>query len=245
MNKAAVAAILAVALIGGVVAFLALNEPGNPQRVAPPVGGCNPGGANVAEENVSPEAAADAKMLELDLPADRISHLAWIEGQSWARSSLPVLRKTIVGDPSEEVQLAALESALRLANAEGPAATSNVVKTSLASTKGNTRARGLKAARENPDAELVPTLIELVDNQDPYASMALNALAYTPSPEGYAKILALAEDEGTDRKLRERAIALLAVTKDREALSLLTELANGEDEALSKLAAEVLKVLNE
>jgi len=75
--------------------------------------------------------------------------------------------------------------------------------------------------------------------------MALNALAYAPSAEGQAKILALAEDEGADRKLRERAIALLAVTMDREALGLLTELANGEDEKLRRIAAEVLRVMNE
>jgi HEAT repeat protein len=245
MNKAGVAAISAIVLAAGVVAFLALDDSGTPQRVDPAPSSCGQNNGSATEEAVLPEAAADAKMLELDRPADRINHLAWIEQQSWARSSLPVLRKSIVGDPSEEVQLAALETALRLAGREGAAATSNVVKTSLASTKGNTRARGLKAARENPDAELVPTLIELVDNRDAYATMALNALAYTPSPEGHAKILAIAEDESADRKLRERAIALLAITKDREALGLLTELANGEDEALRRIAAEVLMVIND
>lgn len=244
MNKAVVGAILALIVVGAVVAFLAFNDSGSAPAVSPvSATGCS-ARTRGTPELTSPE-AADAKMLELENPADRISHLAWIEKQAWAKSSLPVLRKTIVGDPSEEVQLAALESALRLASGEGTAATSSVVKTALASTRGNVRARGLKAARENPDAELVPTLIELVENRDPYATMALNALAYTPSSEGRAKILAIGEDENADRKLRERAIALLAVTKDREALGLLTELANGDDEVLRGIAAEVLRVMND
>lgn len=245
MNKVGAGAILALIALGAALAFLAFNDSGGAPAISPvSATGCSIPACGTPELT-TPEAAADAKMLELDNPADRISHLSWIERQPWAKSSLPVLRKTIVGDPSEEVQLVALETALRLAGGEGTAATTNVVKTSLASTKGNTRARGLKAARENPDAELVPTLIELVDNRDAYATMALNALAYTPSPEGHAKILAIAEDESADRKLRERAIALLAVTKDREALGLLTELANGQDEALRRIAAEVLGVMNE
>jgi HEAT repeat protein len=245
MNKVGAGAILALIALGAALAFLAFNDSGGAPAISPvSATGCSTG-ASGSTEMTTPEAAADAKMLDLDNSADRICHLSWIEKQPWAKSSLPVLRKTIVGDPSEEVQLVALETALRLAGREGAAATSNVVKTSLASTKGNTRARGLKAARENPDAELVPTLLELVDNRDAYATMALNALAYTPSPEGHAKILAIAEDESADRKLRERAIALLAVTKDREALGLLTELANGQDEALRRIAAEVLGVMNE
>jgi hypothetical protein len=193
----------------------------------------------------TPEAAADARMQELKQPAERIEHLDWITGQAWAKSDMPVLRKTIVSDPDEAVQLKAVEAALTLSRAEGAGATSKVVETTLASSFGNTRARGLKAARENPDPNLVPTLLELVDNNDQYAAMALNALAYTDSAEGRARILLVAQDGDGDRKLRERAIALIAVTKDREAYPLLTELANGQDEVLRRLADQVLKVLNE
>lgn len=246
VKPVAILVLVVVVVAASVVGLLVLlHSPEGPQvrpSEADMESGDTPGAAGTAP---SPQEAALQKMRELNDASDRLDHLEWISRQDWARSDLPVLRTTIISDPSEEVQLAALDTALRLAGGEGTAAATSVVKTSLASTKGNTRARGLKAARENPDAELVPTLIELVDNQDAYATMALNALAYTPSPKGHAKILAIAEDESADRKLRERAIALLAVTKDREALTLLTELANGKDEALSKLAVEVLKALSE
>jgi hypothetical protein len=45
--------------------------------------------------------------------------------------------------------------------------------------------------------------------------------------------------------VRERAIALPAVTRDREACPLPGDLANGQDDVYRKLADEVLTVLNE
>jgi hypothetical protein len=246
LMKAAICIAMGVVVAAsGVLAFLTLGNPGDAPSVRPRDAQLSANGAVDEETTESPEAAADAKMLELKQPSERVEHLNWIARQEWARSDLLVLRKTIVSDPDEAVQLHAVEKALELALKEGAGATSGVVRTSLASTEGNTRARGLKAARENPDPKLVPTMLELVDNEDPYATMALNALAYTDSAEAHAKILQVAGDESAERKVRERAIALLAVTKDREAYSLLGQLANGEDEVLRKLADEVLKVLND
>jgi HEAT repeat protein len=184
-------------------------------------------------------------MQELNSASDRIEHLRWISRQDWARSNSPVLRTTIVSDPDESVQLEAVETALELARGEGAGATSSVVRTALASTKGNTRARGLKAAREHPDPALVSELIGLVDNGDPYAAMALSALAHADSADAREKVFAVAQDADTEPKLRERAVALLAVTKEREARPLLIELANGENESLARIAQEVLNVINE
>jgi hypothetical protein len=241
-------ALIAFVMVGGaVLAYFLVSNPTpapNVRSSATASNSANDDG-DARKTDISPEAAADTKMLELKQPSERIEHLNWIARQEWARSDLPVLRKTMVSDPDEAVQLQAVEKALELAKNEGAGATSAVVQTSLASTKGNTRARGLKAARETPDPALVSTLIELIDSNDPYATMALSALAYTDSEDGHAKILAVAQDPHADRKLRERAIALIAVTKDREAYSLLGDLANGQDEVLRKLAEEVLKVLNE
>ena len=248
MKKPILFAALLLLLVGAGIVFVALNDPDSSPRVE------SPGSGNAAaalkddtsgEKSATPEAAATAKMSELKDPAERKEHLAWIAKQEWARSNLPVFRTTIVSDPDEGVQIAAVETALELARKEGGNATSAVVRTSLASTKGNTRARGLKAARENPDPALVHDMMELVDNNDPYATMALNALAYSDSREAHAKILSVAEDENAAPKLRQRAVALLAVTKDRDAYQLLVDLSNGEDPALSKLAGEVLRVLNE
>jgi HEAT repeat protein len=234
-------------LLGGAVLGYVLLS--NPQE-APIVQGdaTTAPSTDTSDAKVEPataETAADAKMLALKDPRERINHLDWVAGEPWARSSLPIFRNAIVSDPDETVQLHAVEKTLELAEEEGGGATAAVVRTSLASTKGNTRARGLRAARESPNEDLVPTLIELVDHRDPYATMALNALAYTNSPDAYAKVFEVAQDSSTDARLRERAVALLAVTKEREARPLLTELANGENETLRVIAQEVLKVLNE
>jgi HEAT repeat protein len=99
------------------------------------------------------------------------------------------------------------------------------------------------ATRGISDPNLVPELIQLVDDRDPYATMALNALAYSFTPESSAKIREVASDVTADRELRERAIAPLAVTKDREMLPMLMDLANGPDQRLGKIAFEVIKVL--
>lgn len=190
-----------------------------------------------------PEKAALEKLNSLTLPADRIAHLKWAASREWAKSDSPILRNAIATDPDESVQLAAVEEAVALATKEGPDAMVKVVRTALTSTKGNTRARGLKAAREHPQPALVPELIALVDAGDAYASMALNALAYTDTPEAKAKILAAASDESISKPLRARAVTLLAVTKDMDALDLLRDLANGSDLELKAIAEEVLKVI--
>ena len=245
MKTATVFFVIALLAGGCVLAFLLLSHPEDHPAVRPATSADDgPDADGQPDVAGTPEEAAAQKMRALKSPSDRIEHLDWLAEQDWAKSSMGMLRTTIITDPDETVQIHAVETALKLAKREGDGATSAVVETSLASTKGNTRARGLKAARESPDPKLVPELIALVNERDAYATMALNALAYTDSEEAHAKILAIAEDDGADHKLRERAVALLAVTKDREAYGILHELANGQDEALSNVAKEVLKVLN-
>lgn len=206
----------------------------------------NPAVANEpARPQPSAAESADQKMDTLKSAAERQAHLDWIAAQDWAKSDLAVLRRTMVADPDENVQVKAVEVALGLATKEGAAAEVAVVKTALASAKGNTRARGLRAAREKPQAALVPTLLELVDNMDPYTTMALNALAHTADERAKARITAIAKDLNADPQVRQRAVALIAVTRDEEGHQYLIELSNGGDEALAKLALEVLKAWNE
>lgn len=245
MRTAAIIAIPLIVAAAGVLVFLALHNPGKPPNVRPEsVSSCGSCAGNEPTAE-TPEKLAAARMLQLTNATERIDHLMWVSEQDWARSNSPVLRTTIISDPDESVQLAAVEESLNLALKEGGAAPSEVVRTALASTKGNTRARGLKAAREHPDPKLVPALLELVDNKDPYAAMALTALAHTNSAEAHAKVFEIAQDSTAEPKLRERAVALLAVTKEREVRPLLVELANGEDQTLRRIATEVLRVLNE
>lgn len=246
MNKSGwIAIVLLVVVAGIVVAVLALTDPNRPaERQRTAIENSEP--ANDEKPwRLGPTKAqeADNKLQTLEGVKERLDHLDWIAKQDWATSDTPALRRTIVADPSEEVQLRAVEVALALASKEGNGATVRVVKTSLASTIGNTRARGLKAAREQPEPALVPTLVELVDDRDPYATMALTALAYTKDDAASAKILSVACDEAAPRPIRERAIALFAVTKpkENEAYDLLRKLLAGNDETYRKLAQEVLK----
>jgi len=234
-----------VLLVGLLIAAWIWNNPGD----APNQAGKGPGNHATNEGDqpsatLTPAEAADQKMSELKAAQDRLQHLEWVATQEWAASNMPLLRKAIVADPDESVQIKAVEVALQLAHKEGKGGEAIVVKTALASSKGNTRARGLKAARERPDASLVPTLLELVSNNDPYATMALNALAYTADERGKERITALAKDENCSFQLRQRAVALIAVTRDEEGHRYLLELANGENETLRRIAEEVLRSWN-
>lgn len=192
----------------------------------------------------SPAQRAAQRYDALRSEQEREAHIRWVAQQVWASWEAPVLRSAILSDPSASVQAAALEESLRMARREGGAAPTSVVRLGLASNKGNTRAAALKAAREHGDPNFVQELIELVDDRDAYAAMALNALAYTDAVEAHTKIREVAANEDGDRELRERAIALLGITKDREALSLLNDLVVGQDDALRRLATEVIKVIN-
>jgi len=237
--------LIALLVIGGICAAVWVwNEPGDAPTFSRNSGGASANAPAETPGEDSPAGRAEAKMGELKSAKERIAHLDWLAAQSWATSNSPLLRKTIVSDPDEGVQIKAVEVALQLAAKEGTGASSPVVKIALASNKGNTRARGLKAARENPDANLVPTLLELVDNKDPYTTMALNALAYSNDERGKARITALARDTNADPQARARAVALIAVTRDAEGHRYLVELSNGDDEALRKLASEVLRGWN-
>lgn len=246
MNKLGVVAIVVLVTTGVAAGMYILHHGGSDSGrnvPRPNALDANSNGSPQQGEPSDPEQAALEKLHALSLPADRIAHIKWAASQDWVRSNSPVLRNTIATDPDEGVQLAAVEEAVALAASEGPDAMAKVVRTALTSTKGNTRARGLKAAREHPQPALVPELIELVDSGDAYASMALNALAYTNTPEAKTKILAVASDESVSKNLRTRAVTLLAITKDMEALDLLRDLANGSDPELKAVAEEVLKVI--
>ncbi|MBK9974277.1 MAG: hypothetical protein IPP14_05845 [Planctomycetes bacterium] len=237
--------LLVGSLVGSLVAAWIWNNPGDaPNQVGKRSVNNSASDGDQLRAVPTPAEAADQKMSELKTAQERLKHLEWVAAQDWAASNMPLLRKAIVADPDESVQIKAVEVALQLAGKEGKGGEAAVVKTALASSKGNTRARGLKAAREKPDASLVPTLLELVDNNDPYATMALNALAYSADERGKARITALAKDESCSPQLRQRAVALIAVTRDEQGHRYLSELANGENETLRRIAEEVLKSWN-
>jgi hypothetical protein len=243
------ASALLVFLAGGlVISLVVLGDPEDALPVAASNSSDNDDSPN-AESDTSgseetPDRIADSKMQNLDDAQKRLDHLDWVSEQDWAKSDNAIFRRTIVSDPSEEVQIHAVDKAFELAKKEGSGATTKVVKFALASNKGNTRARGLKAAKNNPDATLVAELIALVDNEDRYAPMALNALTYTDSDEAHAKVREVANNTEADSKLRQRAVALLGVFKDVHDKALLSDLMNGDDQTMRAIASEVMRLID-
>jgi hypothetical protein len=105
-------------------------------------------------------------------------------------------------------------------------------------------AAALKAAREHTDPAFVNELIQMIDDNDPHSAMALSALAYSDARDASTKVTQVAYNESTDRRLRKRAIALLAVDKDPKVRPLLAELAAGSDPSCARLANEVFKAFD-
>lgn len=240
MMRELILGVAAVVVVGGLVAaWIALGGREAP-RVQPDV---------AAFENNERDKPVDEKQPlafdALNSPEEREDYIRKLAAEPDAKWNDPVLREAIVGDRSARAQLAAMEESMRLARAKGGSAPSEAVRMGLESSNGNTRAAALKAAKENADPAMVYELIELVNQGDAYAPVALNALACTNDARDHAKFLAIVEDTNADRTLRERAVALIGVTKDREAIGALIELRNGGDAVLARIAEEVLKKLDE
>ena len=86
-----------------------------------------------------PEKRAEEKMRSLEKPAERIKHLEWAAKQKWANSRSPIFKKTIVSDPSEEVQVKALDVAIEMAKKEWGTPTTDVILSGLASPRAKTQ----------------------------------------------------------------------------------------------------------
>lgn len=236
--------LIALLVLGAAVAVFQLFIVDSPEPGSYPAEALSDPLIEAAEVQDTPSRLAAQRYDALQSEEEREAHVRWVAQQGWATWEAPILKSAILSDPSETVQAAALEESIRLARKAGGSAPTSVVRLGLASNKGNTRAAALKAAREHADPVFVSELIQLVDENDPYAAMALNALAYTSAAEASAKITEVAGNANAERKLRERAIALLAVTKDPEARTLLLDLSMGSDESLARLAHEVLKAFD-
>ena len=195
-------------------------------------------------EPKTPEEKAEADYLRAEKPEDRIEIIRKAADLPGAHSNMPLLRKALVADASDDVQLEALAKSVELAEKESLGTLIEVIRGALSAPKDKVQQQALREARKHPSSDLVPDLIEIADGKAAHRFLAVDALAFTEDPRAKAKVLEVASRTDGDKTERVRAVALLAKTKDPNARSLLAELSGSSDDELRKVAKEVLDALN-
>ena len=173
-----------------------------------PAGSTDPAGNQGAGR--SPSEIAEADFEHLKDPARRVAFIEWVAAQSWAGHKTPMLRKALVADPSQEVQLAALGASLKLAMKSSQGSIAEVLRTGLGAANARVVQQSLREARKHPSVELVPDLVEIANSSAPHRFLAIDALAFTDEPEARAKVIEWAGREDGDKIERIRAVALLS-----------------------------------
>ena len=188
----------------------------------------------------SPSEIADAEYESLKDPKRRVELIEWVAGQSWAGHKTPMLRKALVADPDEAVQLAALRSSIKLAEKSSQGSIAEVLRTGLGAANARVVQQSLREARKHPSIELVPDLIEIANSTAAHRFLAIDALAFTDDPKAKAKVVEWAGREDGDNVERIRAVALLSKVKCPESEALLARLCGSSDEEVRKVAVEAL-----
>lgn len=190
------------------------------------------------------EEKAEADYFRAEKPEDRIEIIRKAAELPSAKSSMPMLKKALVADAHEDVQLEALAQSVKLAEKEGLGVLIETIRGALSAPKAKVQQQALREARKHPSPELVPDLIEIADSKAAHRFLAIDALAFTEDPRAKAKVLEVASKTDGDKTERVRAVALLAKTKDPNARQLLHDLSGSSDDELRKVALEVLDALN-
>lgn len=245
MNKTIIALSTFALTAGGVVSWVLLTRPAHePARITSPVSAEEPAKSwrdrvKIAQDGMSPAEIADTEYANLQDPKLRLELIRWVGDQEWAGHKTPVLRKALIADTDEAVQLEALDRCIKLAEKSGQSSIDEVIRAGLSAANFNVQAGALKQARLHPSADLVPDLI-LIAEGGGHRSMALNALAFTDDDRARAKVIEVASREDGEKSERIRAIALLSKVKGEPAYQLLGQLAGSLDEEIRKVALEAL-----
>jgi hypothetical protein len=189
---------------------------------------------------MTPAELADYEMNNLRDAAERGELIEWAASQPWADHKTPVLRKAMIADASEDVQLLALDKSVGLAAKSSAAALADVIRAGIGAGNPRVIQQSLREARKHPLPELVPDLIEVADSKAAHRFLAVDALAFTDDDRARAKVIEVASREDGEKSERIRAIALLSKVKDERALQLLGQLAGSLDEEIRKVALEAL-----
>ncbi|MCC6573851.1 MAG: hypothetical protein IT462_08670 [Planctomycetes bacterium] len=191
----------------------------------------------------TPVEQAESDYLEAEGAADRIEIIRKVAALPDAKSNMPLLRKALVADASEDVQLEALTKSVELAEKEGLGTLIEVIRGALSAPKDKVQQQALREARKHPSPLFVPDLIEIADGKAAHRFLAVDALAFTEDPRAKAKVLEVASKTDGDKTERVRAVALLAKTRDTNANELLHQLSGSSDDELRKVANEVIEAL--
>ncbi|MCC6573000.1 MAG: hypothetical protein IT462_04335 [Planctomycetes bacterium] len=194
-----------------------------------------------APEKKTPEEIAEADYLSAEKPEDRIEIIRKAADLPGAKSSMPLLRKALVADANEDVQLEALAQSIKLAENEGLGILVETIRGALSAPKDRVQQQALREARKHPSPELVPDLIEIAAGKAAHRFLAVDALAFTEDPRAKAKVLEIASKTDGEKTERVRAVALLARTRDTNANELIHQLCGSSDEELRKVALEVVE----
>lgn len=248
MNKTIVALSVFALAVGGAASWVLLTRPPH-EPVSKNASATNDESkpekswrerVKTSRDGKSPAQLADEEYADLRDAKDRLELIRWVAEQEWAGHKTPVLRKALVADTDEAVQLEALDKSVKLADKYGASSVAEVIRTGLSVGNVKVVQQSLREARKHPCVELVPDLLEIADSKAAHRFLAVDALAFTDDPRASAKVIEVASREDGDRTERLRAIALLAKIKDPRAEELLGQLCGNSDEDIRKVAIEAL-----
>jgi hypothetical protein len=251
MNKTVVAIALFTLTVGGVVSWVLLTRPAqefvkagtNTQAEEPPKETWRDR-VKTSSDGKAPVELADAEYSNLQDAKERLELIRWVSEQEWAGHKTPVLRKALVADTDEAVQLEALSQSVRLAAKYGSASIAEVIRTGLSVGNQKVVQQALREARKHPCVELVPDLLEVADSNTAHRFLAVDALAFTDDERARSKVIEVASRADGDKNERMRAIALLSKIKDDRAVQLLGQLTGDSDEEVRRVANEALAARN-
>lgn len=192
------------------------------------------------KDGKTPAEAADIEYNSLADAKSRLELIRWVAEQEWAGHKTPLLRKALIADADQAVQLEALEKSVKLAEKYGQPSINEVIRAGLSVASLRVIQQSLREARKHPSPELVPELLQVVDSKVDYRFLAIDALAFTDDSRAHAKVIEIASQENGNKNDRVRAIALLCKIKDSPALELLGQLSGSTDEEIRRVANEAL-----
>ena len=247
MNKAVIGVLVCLATLSATLTWILLSSPSPelPRVGANAIAEDAPKSTGrerilVPEDSMSPAERADFEFANLRDAKQRKELIEWVAGQVWADHKTPVLRKAMIADPNEEVQLAALDRSIQLAEKKGELAIVEVVRAGLSAANPKVAQQSLREARRHPSAELVPDLLVVADSDAAYRFLAIDALAFTDDSRARAKVIEVACREDGDKTERVRAIALLVKIKDVRADEVLAQLCGSADPEIKAVAVEAM-----
>ncbi|MCC6149495.1 MAG: hypothetical protein IT461_04525 [Planctomycetes bacterium] len=247
MSKLLVASLVCAVTLGLIIGWVLLNRPPHESpALASSVNAEEPPKETWRDrvlspmEGKTPAQIADKEFNNLSDAKQRRELLDWVANQPWVDHKTPVLRKALVADQNEDVQLVALSKCVKLAEKSGTSAVDEVIRAGLSAANPKVVQQSLREARKHPSVDLVPDLLEVADSSASHRFLAIDALAFTDDLRARAKVIEFALREDGEKTERIRAIALLVKIKDVRADEVLAQLCGSADHEIKAVAVETM-----